>query len=190
LACNEVKIVDPGSGEILGPDRQGELCTRGFLMKEYYKMPAATAAAIDRDNWFHTGDLSIVDKSGYVCITGRLKDVIIRNGIEIYPVEVEETIYMLPEISEVQVFGFLDSKKRYEIAAWIKLKQGRKLTLDKVSAHVQAQLSAEKNPKYYKIVSEFPMTGSGKVQKFKMAEMMEQELRNGEGGMWPPARRG
>jgi fatty-acyl-CoA synthase len=182
LACNEVKIVDPGSGEMLGPDRQGELCTRGFLMKEYYKMPAATAAAVDRDNWFHTGDLSIMDTSGYVRVTGRLKDVIVRNGIEIYPVEVEEIIYMLPEISEVQVFGFLDSKKRQEVAAWIKLKEGRKLTLNKVSAHVQAQLPAEKNPKYYKFVSEFPMTGSGKVQKFKMAEMMEKEYT--EGGMW------
>ena len=177
LACNEVKVVDPGSGEMIGPDRQGELCTRGFLMKEYYKMPAATAAAVDRDNWFHTGDLSVMDKSGYVRITGRLKDVIVRNGIEIYPVEVEEVIYMLPEISEIQVFGFLDSKKKQEVAAWIKLKEGSELTLDKVSAHVQAQLPAEKNPKYYKIVGEFPMTGSGKVQKFKMAEMMEQEYR-------------
>ena len=175
MACNEVKIVDPGSVEMLGPDRQGELCTRGFLMKKYYKMPAATAAAVDRDNWFHTGDLSIMDTSGYIRITGRLKDVMVRNGIEIYPVEVEEIIYMLPEISEVQVFGFLDSKKRQEVAAWIKLKEGRKLTLNKVSAHVQAQLPAEKNPKYYKFVSEFPMTGSGKVQKFKMAEMAEKE---------------
>ena len=84
---------------------------------------------------------------------------------------------MLPEISEVQVFGFPDQHKDQEVAAWIKLKEGRKLTLDKVSAHVQTQLPAEKNPKYYKIVSEFPMTGSGKVQKFKMAEMMEQEYR-------------
>jgi acyl-CoA synthetase (AMP-forming)/AMP-acid ligase II len=88
---------------------------------------------------------------------------------------VEEVIYMLPEISEIQVFGFLDSKKRQEVAAWIKLKEGRKLTLEKVSAHVQAQLPAEKIPNYYKFVSEFPMTGSGKVQKFKMAEMMEKE---------------
>ncbi len=182
LACNDVKIVDPGSGEMLEADRQGELCTRGFLMKEYYKMPAATAAAVDRDNWFHTGDLSVMDKSGYVRITGRLKDLIVRNGVEIYPVEVEEIIYMLPEISEVQVFGFLDAEKKQEVAAWIKLKEGRKLTLDKVSAHVQAQLPTEKNPKYYKIVAEFPMTGSGKVQKFKMAEMMEKNMRKGECG--------
>ncbi len=100
-----------------------------------------------------------------------------RNGIEIYPVEVEEIIYLLPEISEVQVFGFLDSKKEQEVAAWIKLKQDCGLTLDLVSAHVQAQLPQEKIPKYYKIVSGFPMTGSGKVQKFKMAEMMEKEHR-------------
>jgi fatty-acyl-CoA synthase len=175
LACNEVKIVDPNSGETLEPDRQGELCTRGYLMKEYYKMPAASAAAVDRDNWFHTGDLSVMDRKGYVRITGRLKDVIIRNDKEIYPVEVEEIIYMLPEISEVQVFGFLDSKKKQEVAAWIKLKKGSTLTLDTVSAHIQAKLPPEKNPKYYKIVSEFPMTGSGKVQKFKMAQMVEEE---------------
>ncbi len=175
LACNEVKIVDPRNGETLAPDRQGELCTRGFLMKAYYNMPAATAAAVDRDNWFHTGDLSVMDPEGYVRITGRLKDVIIRNGIDIYPVEVEEIIYMLPGISEVQVFGFRDSKRKQEVAAWIKMKKDSRTTLDLVSAHVQAQLPAEKIPKYYKIVSEFPMTGSGKVQKFKLAEMAEKE---------------
>jgi fatty-acyl-CoA synthase len=181
LACNEVKIVDPSTGETLDPNRQGELCTRGFLMKEYYKMPAATAAAVDRDNWFHTGDLSVMDPAGYVRITGRLKDVIIRNESEIHPVEVEEVIYMLPEISEVQVFGYLDSKKKQEVAAWIKLKKGSTLTLDMVSAHVQAKLPPEKNPKCYKIVSEFPMTGSGKVQKFKMARMVEKEHQENEG---------
>lgn len=177
LDCSEVKIVDPGSGATLGPDRQGELCTKGFLMQEYYKMPAATAAAIDRNNWFHTGDLSVIDQDGYVRITGRLKDVIVRNGIEIYPVEVEEVIYKLPQISEVQVFGFVDSQQKQEVAAWIKLKEKHELTLDLVSAHVQAHLPPDKIPKYYKVVDEFPMTGSGKVQKFKMAEMVEKEIR-------------
>jgi fatty-acyl-CoA synthase len=175
LDCNQVKIVDPVSGRTLGPDRQGELCTRGFLMKEYYKMPAATAAAIDRENWFHTGDLSVMDGQGYVSITGRLKDVIVRDRLEIHPVEVEEIIYMLPEISEVQVFGFLDANRKQEIAAWIKLKQGSNQTLASIAEHVRKHLPAEKNPKYYKIVSEFPMTGSGKIQKFKMAEVMEKE---------------
>ncbi|MCP5049992.1 MAG: AMP-binding protein, partial [bacterium] len=89
LPCNDLKIVDPGSGEQLASDQQGELCTRGFLMKEYYKMPAATAAAVDKEGWFHTGDLGEMDEQGYVRITGRLKDVIVRDGVDIYPVEVE-----------------------------------------------------------------------------------------------------
>ena len=175
LACNEVKIVDPTTGETLAHDIVGELCTRGFLMKEYYKMPGATASAIDREGWFHTGDLGVMDKNGYVKITGRLKDVIVRNGIEIYPVEVEETIYQLPEISEVQVFGFPDAKQEQEVAAWIKLKEDNQLSLDRISEHVSLQLPAEKVPTHYKIVTEFPMTGSGKVQKFKMAQMAEKE---------------
>ena len=175
LACNEVKIVDPVSGDTLAYDQKGELCTRGFLMKEYHKMPAATAAAVDREQWFHTGDLGVMDKKGYVRITGRLKDVIVRNGVEIYPVEVEETIYQLPEISEVQVFGFPDSKKEQEVAAWIKFKDDSQLSLEEVSEHVKTHLPKEKIPTYYKIVTEFPMTGSGKVQKFKMAQMAEME---------------
>jgi len=187
LACNEVKIVDPGSGHELAPDQQGELCTRGFLMKEYYKMPAATAAAVDREKWFHTGDLGEMDPAGYVRITGRLKDVITRNDVEIYPVDIEETIYMLPEISEVQVFGFPDQQQGQEVAAWIKLKEGCDLSLDSITAHVQAQLPVEQHPKHYKIVAEFPMTGSGKVQKFKMALLAEKEysevgIGNAEGG--------
>jgi fatty-acyl-CoA synthase len=177
LPCNEVKIVDPASGNELPPDQQGELCTRGFLMKEYYKMPAATAAAVDREQWFHTGDLGMMDAAGYVKITGRLKDVITRSNVDIYPVEIEESIYMLPEISEVQVFGFPDHQKGQEVAAWIKLKEDCRLSPDSVAAHIRNQLPVEKHPKYYKIVAEFPMTGSGKVQKFKMAEMAEREYR-------------
>ena len=188
LACNEVKIVDPASGQSLGPDQQGELCTRGFLMKQYYKMPAATAAAVDREKWFHTGDLGVMDPAGYVRITGRLKDVITRNDVEIYPVEIEETIYMLPEVSEVQVFGFPDQHQGQEVAAWIKEKEDSNLSLDSVREHVQARLPVDKQPKYYKIVTEFPMTGSGKVQKFKMAELAKKEYSesgsgNAEGGI-------
>jgi fatty-acyl-CoA synthase len=179
LACNEVKIVDPATGDTLAPGQQGELCTRGFLMKEYYKMPAATAAAVDHDNWFHTGDLGVMDQQGYVKITGRVKDVIVRRGVEIYPVEIEEVIYMLAEVSEVQVFGFNPpgAEKAPAVAAWIKVKEGAQLALETVAAHVQAKLPAEKIPQHYKLVAEFPMTGSGKVQKFKMAQMMEEEYR-------------
>lgn len=181
LSCNEVKIVNPATGETLEPGRQGELCTRGFLMKEYYKMPAATAAAIDREHWFHTGDLGMMDQQGYIKITGRLKDVIVRRGIEIYPVEVEEAIYLLPEVSEVQVFGFDPSSPEIgqEVAAWIKLKEGTQLSLEAVAAQVRLHLPEEKLPRYYKFVSKFPMTGSGKVQKFKLAEMARQEYVEG-----------
>jgi fatty-acyl-CoA synthase len=175
LVCNDVKIIDPATGETLPPGQQGEICTRGFLMKEYYKMPAATAAAIDRENWFHTGDLGVMDKQGYIRITGRLKDVIVRNGIEISPVEVEETIYLLPQISEVQVFGFPHPQMGQEVAAWIKAKEGAQLSLDTVAAHLQGRMPAEKIPRHFKIVAEFPMTGSGKVQKFKMAQMAQKE---------------
>jgi fatty-acyl-CoA synthase len=175
LACNEVKIIDPGTGERLPSEQQGEICTRGFLMKEYYKMPAATATAIDRENWFHTGDLGVIDQKGYIRIAGRLKDVIVRDGVEIYPVEVEEIIYTLPQIPEVQVFGFPHPQMGQEVAAWIKAKEGAQVSLAAVAAHVQARLPAAKIPRYFKIVSEFPMTGSGKVQKFKMAEMAQKE---------------
>ncbi len=175
LPCNDVKIVDPGSGEPLAPNQQGELCTRGFLMKEYYKMPAATAAAVDKEEWFHTGDLGEMDEKGYVRITGRLKDVIVRDGVDIYPVEIEEIIYQLPEISEVQVFGFPHPQKGQEVAAWVKLKADAELSLDRIAQHVKKHLPEEKWPRHYKVASEFPMTGSGKIQKFKLAEMGKRE---------------
>jgi fatty-acyl-CoA synthase len=175
LPCNDVKIVDPGSGEPLASNQQGELCTRGSLMKTYYKMPAATAAAVDKEEWFHTGDLGEMDEKGYVKITGRLKDVIFRDGVDIYPVEVEEIIYQLPEISEAQVFGFPHPQKGQEVAAWVKLKADAELSLDRIARHVKKHLPEEKWPRHYKIASEFPMTGSGKIQKFKLAEMGQRE---------------
>jgi len=180
LPCNEVKIVDPATGARLEAGRQGELCTRGFLMKGYYRMPGATAAAIDKKNWFHTGDLGVMDQQGYLKITGRVKDVIVRRGVEIYPVEIEEIIYLLPEISEVQVFGFNTpgTQESQEVGSWIKLKSGARLDLDKVAAHIRAHLPADKIPRHYKVVTEFPMTGSGKVQKYKMAEIAEKEYLN------------
>lgn len=175
LACCEVKIVDPKSGTPLPANQQGELCTRGFLMMEYYRMPGATAAAVDRDGWFHTGDLGTMDEQGYVRITGRLKDVIVRDGLDVFPVEIEEMVYELPEVSEVQVFGFEDENRGQEIAAWIKVKENASLSPDQVSAHLQKRLPAEQRPAHYKIVASFPMTGSGKVQKFKLAEMAAAE---------------
>jgi fatty-acyl-CoA synthase len=175
LECNEVKILDPTTGEDLPPHSQGELCTRGFLMKEYYNMPAATASVIDKQGWFHTGDLGEMDENGYVTITGRLKDVIVREGVEIYPTELEEIIYKLPGVSEVQVFGFPHSEKGQEIAVWVKIKEGAQVSLESLEKYVKNTVSKDKEPDYYKVVKTFPMTRSGKVQKFKLAEMAKKE---------------
>ncbi len=180
LRCNQVKIVDPATGEDLPPGSQGELCTKGFLMKGYYKMPAATAAAIDQEGWFHTGDLGEMDGEGYVRITGRLKDVIVRDGIEIYPVEVEEVIYRLPGVSEAQVFGFPHPEMGQEVAAWIRVKEGSLLSVEDVAVHVKKHLAHERQPHYFKVVSDFPMTRSGKVQKFRLGELAQEEYLGGE----------
>ena len=168
LACNEVKIVDPQTGEDLPAGSPGELCTRGFLMQGYYRMPGATANAIDRDGWYHTGDLGRMDERGYVYITGRLKDVIHRNGLEISPSEIEELLYRHPEIAEAQVFGFPHPEKGQEVAAWVKLRGGSRLTEEEVAAYLQAIVAPDKMPGNFKIVASFPMTRSGKVQKFKL----------------------
>ncbi|MBW1783475.1 MAG: AMP-binding protein [Deltaproteobacteria bacterium] len=188
LPCNEVKIVDPATGETLPPKTQGELCTRGFLMKEYYKMPGATTAAIDRDGWFHTGDLGEMDEAGHFKITGRLKDVIVRDGIEIYPVEVEEAIYRHPDVSEAQVFGFPHPEKGQEVAVWVKLKKGSRLSEISLAAYAKDYVDEALLPHYFKIVTDFPMTKSGKVQKYRLAEMAveaylgEKRARAGTGG--------
>ncbi len=175
LECNEVKIVNPLTGEALPPSTQGELCVRGLLMKGYYKMTGATAAAIDKKGWFHSGDLGEMDKKGYVKISGRLKDVIVRNGMEIQPVEIEEVLYGLPEISEVQVFGIPDAEKGQEVVAWMKLRKGSKLSLQAVSRYASRKLEKSKMPAHFKFVTEFPMTRSGKVQKFKLSEIGRKE---------------
>ncbi len=175
LECSEVKILDPVTGDDLPPNTPGELCTKAFLMKGYYRMPAATASVIDREGWFHSGDLGMMDERGYVKITGRLKDVIVRDGLEIYPSELEETLYKAPGVSEVQVFGFPHPDKGNEIAAWIKLKEGARVSLKGLTQFAKENLSEEQQPHYFKVVTEFPMTRSGKVQKFKLAEMAKKE---------------
>ena len=180
LECSEVKIVDPRSGQSLAATEQGELCTRGFLMSSYYRMPGATTAAIDRDGWFHTGDLGTMDEKGYVRITGRLKDVIVRDGLDIYPIELEEIIYELSDVSEAQVFGFEHETRGQEVAAWVKIKEGADLTLSEIAEHVGQRLPPQQHPAHYKFVDAFPMTGSGKVQKFKMAELAAKEYGKGK----------
>jgi fatty-acyl-CoA synthase len=175
LECNELKIVNPATGRTVPPNTQGEIWVKGLLMKGYYKMPAATASAVDKQGWFHSGDLGQIDEKGYVKITGRLKDVILRAGVPINPSEVEEILYSLPEVLEVQVFGFPHAELGQEVAAWIKLKKGAKLTLDDLVRYAKRKIEKAKAPHHFKFVKEFPLTRSGKVQKFKLAEMAKKE---------------
>jgi len=172
----EVKIIDPETGEEAPRGKQGELCARGFLiMKGYYKMPDATAAAIDKDGWLHTGDLATMDEHGYCNITGRLKDMIIRGGENIYPREIEEFLYTHPKILDVQVVGIPSIKYGEEVLAYIRLRPGENLTEDEVRQYCNGKISRHKIPRYIKFVEEYPTTASGKIQKYKLREMAIKE---------------
>ncbi len=173
----EVKIIDAASGATLPPGQPGELCARGHgTMIGYYNMPEATAKAIDADGYLHTGDLSVETPDGYFKITGRLKDMIIRGGENVYPREVEEFLYSHPKIEEVQVVGVPDATYGEELAAWIKLKAGQDATADEIRQFCRGQIAHYKVPRYIKFVTAYPMTVTGKIQKFKMREMMVEEL--------------
>lgn len=173
----EVKIVDIETGATLPPGKQGELCTRGYLvMKGYYKMPEETARAIDGDGWLHTGDLAIMDENGYCKITGRIKQMIIRGGENIYPREIEEFLYTHPKVSDVQVYGVPDKKYGEQVMAAIIVKQGMTMSEEEVKAFCKDRIANYKIPKYVKFVEGYPMTASGKIQKFKLREMAIKEL--------------
>ena len=173
----EVKIVDIETGAALPPGKQGELCTRGYLvMKGYYKMPEETARAIDSDGWLHTGDLAIMDENGYCKITGRIKQMIIRGGENIYPREIEEFLYTHPKISDVQVYGVPDKKYGEQVMAAIILKSGLQMDEEEVRDFCRGRIANYKVPKYIKFVDGYPMTASGKIQKFKLREMAIKEL--------------
>jgi fatty-acyl-CoA synthase len=168
----EVIIVDPVYGKELPIGEQGELCTRGYhVMKGYYKMPEATAKVIDKENWLHTGDLAIMDENGYCKITGRIKDMIIRGGENIYPREIEEFLYTNPKVKDVQVVGVPDEKYGEEVAAFIQLKPSEKATDTEIIAFCKDQISYHKIPRYVFFVDEYPTTASGKIQKFKLREL-------------------
>ncbi len=173
----EVKIVDIETGETLPPGKQGELCTRGYhVMKGYYKMPDETARAIDSENWLHTGDLAIMDDHGYCKITGRIKNMIIRGGENIYPREIEEFLYTHPKVSDIQVYGVPDKKYGEQVMAAIILKKGMTMSEEEVREFCKGKIANYKIPKYVKFVDSYPMTASGKIQKFKMREMAIKEL--------------
>ncbi len=172
-----VKIADLRSGETLPCGTQGELCVRGYLvMQGYYNNPAVTRQVIDAEGWLHTGDLATMDEKGYCRIIGRAKDLIIRGGENISPCEVEEFIGTCPGISEVQVFGVPDAKYGEEVAAWVKARQGIRLTEEEIRAFCVGKIAKYKIPRYIRLVDAFPMTVSGKVQKFKMREQFAREL--------------
>jgi fatty-acyl-CoA synthase len=173
----EIKVIDPTTGRIVPRGSPGELCTRGYsVMLGYWGDPQATRDAIDAGRWMHTGDLATVDEDGYVKIVGRIKDMVLRGGENIFPREVEEFLYTVPGISDVQVIGVPDAKYGEELMAWVKLRPGVALTGDEIRAYCKGKIATYKIPRYYRFVDGFPMTVTGKVQKYRMREVSIQEL--------------
>jgi fatty-acyl-CoA synthase len=172
----EVKIVD-AEGRIVAPGVPGELCTRGYsVMQRYWNDPERTAESIDAGRWMHTGDLATIDAEGYCNIVGRIKDMVIRGGENIYPREIEEFLYRHPKIQDVQVIGVPDRKFGEELCAWVKLKPGEAAGVEDIRAFCQGQIAHYKIPRYVKFVDGFPMTVTGKIQKYLMREQMVREL--------------
>jgi fatty-acyl-CoA synthase len=172
----EVKIVD-GAGRIVPRGERGEFLTRGYsVMTGYWGDEPRTREAIDSTGWMHTGDLAVMDDDGYVNITGRLKDMIIRGGENVYPREVEEFLFRHPKVQEVQVFGIPDAKFGEVVCAWIRVREGQDATADEIIGHCREQIAHYKVPSHVRFVSEFPLTVTGKAQKFLMREAMMREL--------------
>jgi fatty-acyl-CoA synthase len=173
----EVKLVDSVDRRTVARGESGELCTRGYcVMLGYWEHEEATRDAIDAARWMHTGDLAVMDDDGYVNIVGRIKDMIIRGGENIYPREIEEFLYTHPAIADVQVIGVPDERYGEEVCAWIVLKEGAaELDVDDVREFCSGRISRFKIPRYVRCVDAFPMTVTGKVQKFKMRELEIEE---------------
>ena len=177
----ECRVVDPETGEECPVGVNGEFVARGYnIMKGYYKMPGATASTIDADGWLHTGDLAARDENGNYRITGRLKDMIIRGGENIYPKEIEEFIYTHPKVKDVQVIGVPDEQYGEEIMACIILKDGETMSADEMKDYVKSHMARHKVPKYIDFVAEFPMNAAGKILKYKMREEAAQKYGTGK----------
>jgi fatty-acyl-CoA synthase len=173
----EIKIIDPATGRTQPRGEPGEFLARGYLvMRGYWNDPERTADAIDEAGWMHTGDLATMDDEGYVRIVGRIKDMIIRGGENVYPREIEEFLYTHPEVADVQVIGVPDARYGEELMAWVIARPGGELTDDAIKDFCRGQIAHFKVPRYIKFVDEFPMTVTGKVQKFKMRETAIDEL--------------
>jgi fatty-acyl-CoA synthase len=167
----ECRIVDPETNAELGENEIGEFVARGYnIMKGYYKMPAATAAVIDEGGWLHTGDLALKDENGNFKITGRIKDMIIRGGENIYPKEIEDFLYTHPAVSDAQVIGVPDKHYGEEIAACVIVKSGEEISEEEIKTFVRTHMAKHKTPKYVQFVDEFPMNAAGKILKYRMVE--------------------
>jgi len=177
----EVKILNPDTGEECPVGVQGEVCCRGYLiMKGYYKNPTATDEVIDKNGWLHSGDIGVKDENGYYRITGRIKDMIIRGGENIYPREIEEFLYHLDGVRDVQVAAVPSPKYGEEVGAFIIPKEGAALTDEIVKDFCRGKIARHKIPKYVFFIDEFPMTGSGKIQKFKLKDLSLELLKGQE----------
>ena len=173
----EVKVTDPKTGRVLPRGTPGELCTRGYsVMLGYWDEPAKTAEAIDAARWMHTGDLAVMDQAGYLNIVGRIKDMVIRGGENIYPREIEEFLHGHPAIEDVQVIGVPDQRYGEELCAWIRLRPGTQLDAAEVREYCTGKIAHYKVPRYIRFTSDFPMTVTGKIQKFKMRQTSTTEL--------------
>src|ERR1022692_4256044 len=173
----EVKVIDPETSLVLARGTPGELCTRGYsVMLGYWDEPGRTAEVIDAARWMHTGDLAVMDEAGYLNIVGRIKDLVIRGGENVYPTEVEEFLYTHPLIEDVQVIGVPDEKYGEELCAWVRVRSDGELTVEEIRAYCKGRIAHYKIPKYVRFTTEFPMTITGKVQKFKMREASITEL--------------
>src|SRR6516225_8797608 len=172
----EVKIID-SDGRVVPRGEPGELCTRGYsVMLGYWNEPEKTADVLDANGWIHTGDIAVIDQEGYCNIVGRIKDMVIRGGENLYPREIEEFLYRHPKIQDVQIFGVADDRYGEELCAWIRTRSGETLTVEDVRSFCRGQIAHNKIPRYVEFVDEFPMTVTGKIQKFVMRDAVEQRL--------------
>ena len=173
----EVKIVDPATGETVPRGVPGEQCTRGYsVMLGYWDDAEATARSIDAAGWMHTGDLAVMDDDGYLAIVGRIKDMIIRGGENIYPREIEEFLHGLPGVADVQVIGVPSERYGEEVMAWVKPHDGAALTQQSLVEACRGRIAGYKVPRFWKLVDSFPMTVTGKIQKYRLREIASREL--------------
>ncbi len=173
----EIKIINPENGEIVKRGENGELCTRGYsVMLKYWNNPEATRQVLDEQRWMHTGDLAMMDDEGYIHISGRIKDLIIRGGENISPKEIEDFLYQYPNVLDAQVIGVPSEKFGEEVMAWIKVREGKPVSEEELMIFCKERIAHYKVPKYWKFVDEFPMTISGKIRKVEMREISIKEL--------------